>query len=165
MFNYSSKMKERAEDSDWYATPEEILCELKHMVEKYTTDDDVLIDAGAADGRIMNALKHVKHKSMIGLDVNPRRDDILCKNFLDWRPTKDDGESFVLTCNPPFRIPEARNAPKKFIEHALTFCRLAICIIPLNFRKSVYKHQLAEVNITQIDEKVMPKQWFHTKSG
>ncbi len=78
--------------------------------------------------------------SRFGLDIAPRRADIVAADFLDWTPKLLTGK-IVVVGNPPF----GKNASlaRRFFDHAAGFADMIALILPRTFEKSVFVNRLS----------------------
>lgn len=91
------------------------------------TNKYVFIEPSAGDGSFMNALRPRK---VIGLDIEPRRQDILKQDYLQWSP-KDKTKKYIVFGNPPFGM--RGNLALRFINHSHSFADFVCFILPQLF--------------------------------
>lgn len=84
------------------------------------------IEPSAGDGSF---LKQFPPKKRIGLDIEPRDDEIVKVNYFDWKPDKK--RKYVVFGNPPFGL--RGNLALRFINHSYEFADYVCFILPQLF--------------------------------
>ncbi len=85
------------------------------------------IEPSAGSG---NFLKLFPKDRRIGIDIEPRNDEIQCADFLDWKPPYGD-KKYVVFGNPPFGL--RGQLALKFILHSYEFADYVCFILPQLF--------------------------------
>lgn len=101
---------------------ERVEIELKKM--SLSTEDFTLLEPSAGDGSFFNVFPH---EDKIGLDIEPKNDNIVQKDFLEWYPTKTN-KPYITLGNPPFGL--RGNLALRFINHAAKFSDFVCFILP-----------------------------------
>ncbi len=105
--------------------------------ELYPLDSfSIVIEPSAGDGAFLGLLPK---KTRIGIDVDPKMDEIIEQDFLTWRPKEISSREKVLTIgNPPFG---ARSSiALKFIKHAAEFSDVIAFVLPMSFNKYTFQN-------------------------
>lgn len=89
---------------------------------------DVLLEPSAGTG---NFFKLFDSKKRIGLDIDPKYQEVIKKDFLDWDPPQ--GKSIYCIGNPPFG--KNSNLAVKFFNRAAEFSDVIAFVLPKTFRK------------------------------
>jgi hypothetical protein len=87
-------------------------------------DDFTLLEPSAGDGSFFN---QYPHNDKIGLDIEPKSDNIKKIDFLSWRPDKIK-KPIIIIGNPPFGL--RGNLALRFINHASNFSDFVCFILP-----------------------------------
>ena len=90
--------------------------------------DYLWVEPSAGNGIFLTAAGTVQK---VGIDIDPKRDDILRGNFLEWEPTTET--PCIVFGNPPFG--RQGSAAKAFIQHATHFASVVAFILPRSFVK------------------------------
>jgi len=91
-------------------------------------DDYIFIEPSAGDGSFYLELPKEKR---IGIDVEPKHEEIIKSNFLKWIP---DDNKYITIGNPPFGL--RGNLALRFINHASKFSDFVAFILPQIFESS-----------------------------
>lgn len=91
--------------------------------EKYT-----FIEPSAGNGSFLEILPSDKR---IGFDVEPRLNEIVKQDYLDWIPNESENEKYVVIGNPPFGL--RGQMALKFINHSSKFADYVCFILPQLF--------------------------------
>ena len=121
---YTSVMK------DQFFTPKDIAkkCwkifrdEIKINIQDYT-----FVEPSAGDGSFLNILPD----NTIAFDVEPRHNNIIKQDFLDWTP-QNKLKKYIVFGNPPFGL--RGHLALKFINHSSTFADYVCFILPQLFQ-------------------------------
>ena len=125
---YSSKEK------DQIFTP---LHTAQYCYEKFTKkmeelgeniEDYYYIEPSAGDGSFMRVLPINK---TIGMDIEPRGENIEENDFLEWTPSAQDVRKYIVFGNPPFGL--RGHLALKFINHSYNFSDYVCFILPQLF--------------------------------
>ena len=123
-FNYKEK--------DQFFTPEktakycyskfiEITKQYEDSIKDYT-----FIEPSAGNGVFLKILPENKR---LGFDIEPKFDEIVKQDFLEWKPTKED--KYIVFGNPPFGL--RGHLALKFINHSNKFADYVCFILPQLF--------------------------------
>lgn len=99
-----------------------------------------------------------------GLDVDPKRRDILRRDFLTWEPDRSDRKKMVVIGNPPFGY--RAWLALAFVNHAATFADHIGMILPMAFQsdgKGSPKHRVE--GMTLVSSSILPPESFVDASG
>ena len=123
-------------EKDQFFTPSETAnyCYLKSNEIIETYGDDVTkytyVEPSAGNG---NFLKMLPPNRRIGMDIEPRDEEVIERDFLDW--TIDEGQSvehkYIVIGNPPFGL--RGHLALKFINHAAQFSDFVCFVLPQLF--------------------------------
>lgn len=122
---YSSKQK------DQFYTPKETALScyntFKNVIKELGEKDDefIYIEPSAGQGGFLEILP----KGTIGIDIEPKIDNIITMDYLDWKPEKKD--RYVVIGNPPFGL--RGHKALKFINHSSKFAEYVCFILPQLF--------------------------------
>lgn len=83
----------------------------------------IFLEPSAGDGSFFKILPSNKK---IGLDIEPRHEDVLEKDFFEWYPKS--GDKIICIGNPPFGL--RGNLALRFINHASIFSDFVAFILP-----------------------------------
>lgn len=102
----------------------------KDIIKKYDEnfDDFYYIEPSAGDGSFLKVLPIEK---TIALDIEPRHEAILEKDYLDWKPNTKLNRKYVVFGNPPFGL--RGHLALKFINHSYDFADYVCFILPQLF--------------------------------
>lgn len=123
--NYSSKQK------DQFYTPKETALSCYNIFKKIVNelgekdDEFIYIEPSAGQGGFLEILP----KGTIGIDIEPKINDIITMDYLDWKPEKKD--RYVVIGNPPFGL--RGHKALKFINHSSNFAEYVCFILPQLF--------------------------------
>jgi hypothetical protein len=90
------------------------------------TNEYIFIEPSAGDGSFLNFLP----KGSIGLDVEPRSNEIHKQDYLTWKP-KDISKKYIVFGNPPFGL--RGHLALNFINHSHSFADYVCFILPQLF--------------------------------
>lgn len=141
-----SQFSER--EKDQFFTPEitakyclektyEILKQKNIDISKYN-----FIEPSAGSGNFLNLLPEDRR---IGIDIEPKTDEIIEADFLDWYPSTKNN---IAVGNPPFGM--RGHLALKFMNHASEFCDFVCFILPQNFDsngKGSCKNRVKNMNL------------------
>jgi len=137
-------------DKDQFFTPPDtaIKCykKFKEILELYNENDTLYnyIEPSAGSG---NFLKILPSNRTIAFDIDPKNNNILKQDYLEWLPTNVD-KKYIVFGNPPFGL--RGQLALKFINHSYKFADFVCFILPQLFesdgkgapRKRVNKYNL-----------------------
>ena len=140
-------------EKDQFFTPSETAnyCYLKSNEIIETYGDDVTkytyVEPSAGNG---NFLKMLPPNRRIGMDIEPRDEEVIERDFLDW--TIDEGQSvdhkYIVIGNPPFGL--RGHLALKFINHSALFADYVCFILPQLFEsdgKGVPRKRVIGLNL------------------
>jgi hypothetical protein len=119
-------------EKDQFFTPEKTAkyCYTKvvEILKKYKDSEKcyTFIEPSAGNGCF---LKILPNKRRIGLDIEPRFDEIIKQDYLHWKP--DENKKYVVIGNPPFGL--RGQLALKFINHSSKFADYVCFILPQLF--------------------------------
>lgn len=118
-------------------------------------DYELIIDPSCGDGAFF---LNIEHPNKIGIDIQPKIDNVIQQDFLEW---KYDGniERHRILCitNPPFG--KQGSLCTKFIKHCIEFSDTIAFILPLSFKKPSVQKRINK-NYHLIYEREIPKNSF-----
>ena len=126
-----SKILKGYEDKDQYFAPEDMVDEcltiLKEKLMELGIDEKkyIYIEPSAGDGAF---LKKLPVDRRIGIDIEPRHEEIIESDFLEWEP--EDGK-YITVGGPPFG--HRGDLAVKFMNHASKFSDVVAFILPQYF--------------------------------
>lgn len=88
----------------------------------------IFIEPSAGSG---NFLELFPTKSRIGLDIEPRNEEIQKQDYLTWKPEIANNKKYIVMGNPPFGL--RGQLALKFINHSSTFADYVCFILPQLF--------------------------------
>ena len=97
---------------------------------------DLIIEPSAGDGAFLDALPADRR---VGIDINPRRPDLVERDFLRWLP-EDPTQRILVVGNPPFGQRAALAI--RFLVHAATFADVIAFILPRSFNKDTFQNRV-----------------------
>lgn len=97
---------------------------------------DLIVEPSAGDGAFLDLLPQDRR---IGIDLEPRRSDIMASDFLQWQPTTE-GDRVLVLGNPPFGRRGALAV--RFMTHAATFADVIAFILPRSFNKDTFQERV-----------------------
>tara|TARA_A100001011_G_scaffold323285_3_gene345135 strand:- start:3773 stop:4903 length:1131 start_codon:yes stop_codon:yes gene_type:complete len=103
----------------------------------------VYVEPSAGNGVFLKLLPEDRR---IGLDIEPKFDEILEQDFLDWQPSED--KKYIVIGNPPFGL--RGQLALKFINHAGEFADYVCFILPQLFEsdgKGVPRKRVIGLNL------------------
>lgn len=100
------------------------LIELGVDVNEYT-----YIEPSAGDGSFFNLFPQDRK---IGLDIEPKCENIIEYDFLNWKPSQEG--KYLIVGNPPFGL--RGNIAMRFMNHASEFCEFVAFILPQLFEST-----------------------------
>ena len=136
-------------EKDQFFTPEATVkyCYSKFMeiIKKYNDSEKeyTYIEPSAGNGSFLKVLPKGRR---IGLDIEPKSDEIIKQDYLDWTP--DKGRKYVVVGNPPFGL--RGQLALKFINHSSTFADYVCFILPQLFEsdgKGVPRKRVVGLNL------------------
>ncbi len=96
----------------------------------FDTTKYTFIEPSAGDGVILERLPIERR---IGIDIDPKRDDIIESDFMHWYP--DDDKQYITLGNPPFGLKGGK--VEEFIKHASKFSDVIALGTPDYFKMDV----------------------------
>jgi len=126
-----SKILKGYEDKDQYFAPEDMVDEcltiLKEKLMELGIDEKkyTYIEPSAGDGAFLIKLPKDRR---IGIDIEPRHEEIIESDFLEWEP--EDGK-YITVGGPPFG--HRGDLAVKFMNHASKFSDVVAFILPQYF--------------------------------
>tara|TARA_R110000772_G_scaffold99174_3_gene198931 strand:- start:39812 stop:40579 length:768 start_codon:yes stop_codon:yes gene_type:complete len=118
---------------------------------------DIIIEPSAGAGAFYNKLPNNK----IGIDLCPRIDGLIKKDYLTFTPLTDDNKLLVIG-NPPFG--KNSSLAVKFFNHSAKFANTIAFILPRTFRKFSIINRLCENYHLEL-ETILPIDSFHLPDG
>lgn len=99
---------------------------------------DLIVEPSAGAGNFLDLLPEDKR---VGIDLDPKRDDLIESDFLKWYPEFSFEERRILTIgNPPFGQRGAMAI--EFINHASRFSDVIAFILPRSFNKDTFQNRI-----------------------
>jgi hypothetical protein len=89
------------------------------------------VEPSAGNGSFLHNIPQTYTK--IGLDIDPKKPDILCHDFLQWSPPQDNTKPILIFGNPPFG--SQSTLAKAFISRSCSFATIIAFILPKSFVK------------------------------
>lgn len=89
------------------------------------------VEPSAGNGSFLHNIPEIYTK--IGLDIDPKKSDILCRDFLQWSPPQDNTKPILIFGNPPFG--SQSTLAKAFITRSCSFAAIIAFILPKSFVK------------------------------
>uniref|UniRef100_A0A6C0I4A6 Methyltransferase n=1 Tax=viral metagenome TaxID=1070528 RepID=A0A6C0I4A6_9ZZZZ len=133
--------KHRKNEKDQYYTKASVAHScieiIKNVCPNTAQQDYFWVEPAAGNGSFLLP-QIIDPSNSIGIDIDPKRDDILQADFLTWRPeqmaelVKDD-KKIICYGNPPFG--RQSSLARAFIKHAATFSDIIAFILPRSFVK------------------------------
>ena len=122
-------------DLDQFYTKSEVAQKCINLLKKPISEYDMVIEPSAGTGAFYNL---IDHSNKVGIDIEPKCDGVIRKDFLNWYPNEFPRPKDILTIgNPPFG--KQSSIAIKFIKNASTFSDTIAFILPRGFKKrSVY---------------------------
>ena len=94
------------------------------------------VEPSAGNGSFLHNIPEIYTK--LGLDIDPKKPDILCHDFLQWTPPQDNTKPIIIFGNPPFG--SQSTLAKAFITRSCSFATIIAFILPKSFVKpSMYR--------------------------
>jgi len=124
------------EEKDQFFTSDEsvkfCLKRLKEKLKEFDIDSKnyIYIEPSAGSGSFY---KYLPYDRRIGLDIEPRHEEIIKKNYLEWSPD-DSSKKYIVVGNPPFGL--RGNLALRFINHSSKFSDFVAFILPPLFDSS-----------------------------
>ena len=125
LFSYKQK--------DQFFSPHEtaLYCynKFQEILKQYNEDESkyTYIEPSAGSGRFLNILPKNRR---IGIDIEPRHEEIICDDYLTWYPS-DVEKKYIVIGNPPFGL--RGQMALKFINHSYKFADYVCFILPQLF--------------------------------
>ena len=121
--------------------------------------DMFFVEPSAGTGTFYNLLPH---HSRLGIDINPKCEDILPQDFFTLTELSNDQNQTVIIGNPPFG--KRGKMAVAFFNHAAHLADIVAFIVPVNFRKYIVHKQLDE-SMRFISKLELPRDAFYLDSG
>lgn len=121
----------------------EVLKKYNDFENEYT-----FIEPSAGNGSFLKVLPVGKR---IGLDIEPKCDEIIQQDYLDWNPSKN--KKYIVIGNPPFGL--RGQLALKFINHSSTFADYVCFILPQLFEsdgKGVPRKRVTGLNLVHSEK-------------
>lgn len=121
----------------------EVLKKYNDFENEYT-----FIEPSAGNGSFLKVLPVGKR---IGLDIEPKCDEIIEQDYLDWNPSKN--KKYIVIGNPPFGL--RGQLALKFINHSSTFADYVCFILPQLFEsdgKGVPRKRVTGLNLVHSEK-------------
>ena len=150
------------EEKDQFFTSDEsvkfCLKRLKEKLEEFNIDskDYIYIEPSAGSGSFY---KYLPYDRRIGLDIEPRLEEIIKRNYLEWSPD-DISKKYIVVGNPPFGL--RGNLALRFINHSSKFSDFVAFILPPLFDsngKGSCKKRVRGMNLIHSEE-IDPKFYY-----
>jgi hypothetical protein len=150
----TQKQKNKARFLDqFYTDPKYAQIFYSKILEHINMNDfDVILEPSAGTGNFFNLLPKNKR---IGIDIEPKSEEIIQQNFLDYFPNCN--EKVATIGNPPFG--KNSSIAIKFFNHAAEFSDVIAFILPRTFRKESVINRLNE-NFHLIYDEIVPDNSF-----
>ena len=138
-------------EKDQYFTPNKTCkkCydKLIEILNSYNDSEEnyIFIEPSAGNG---NFLKILPNDRRIGVDIEPRSDEILKEDYLYWNPELSDKKKYIVIGNPPFGL--RGQQALKFINHSSKFADYVCFILPQLFEsdgKGVPRKRVEGLNL------------------
>ena len=106
---------------------------MKYLLEyfesiKFNYNNCIWLEPSAGRGVFIDEAKQNGIKNVVGMDIEPYRDDIEKKDFINFIPQYDFGTQVVVFGNPPFGL--RGDLAKRFIQKSLMFAEYVAFIVP-----------------------------------
>lgn len=137
-------------DKDQFFTPsitaEYCYSKFIKIIKQYgdTEKEYTFIEPSAGNGVFLNILPKERR---IGLDIEPKNDEIHKQDFIDWKPS-DNNKKYIVIGNPPFGL--RGQLALKFINHSSKFADYVSFILPQLFEsdgKGVPRKRVKGLNL------------------
>jgi hypothetical protein len=127
------------------STAEYCVKRMKDIISKYGDDETsyTYIEPSAGNGTFLYLLDESRR---IGMDIEPRGNNIMKKDFLDWVPSTSD--KYTVIGNPPFGLRGQKAL--QFINHSSNFAEYVCFILPQLFEsdgKGVPRKRVVGLNL------------------
>lgn len=109
---------------------------------------DIILEPSAGNGSFYNILDHNKR---IGIDIDPKCEGIIKKDFFEYRHEKD--KTYLCIGNPPFG--KVSSLAIKFFNHCAEFSNCIAFIIPRTFKRVSIQNRL-NLNFSLIYNEDLP---------
>lgn len=93
------------------------------------TSECFWVEPSAGDGAFLKNISYEK----IGMDVDPKGDEILKRDFFTWKPPDNPDKDIIIIGNPPFG--RQSSMAKAFIRRSCEFAKVIAFILPKSFTK------------------------------
>lgn len=123
-----------SKEKDQFFTPKETAekCykKLLEILSEYNENENeyIYIEPSAGNGNFLNILPSNRR---IGIDIEPKNDEIIKHDFLNWLPPNNINNKYIAIGNPPFGL--RGQLALKFILHANKFADYVCFILPQLF--------------------------------
>lgn len=131
-------MAKRHVTDEAYFTPPSLAADSLGVVTAHfpLADFDLIVEPSAGDGVFLDLLPADRR---IGIDITPRRSDLVQQDFLRWFPS-DPTKRILVIGNPPFGQRAALAI--RFIRHAAGFADVIAFILPRSFNKDTFQNRV-----------------------
>ena len=119
--------KFRTNEKDQFYTKASVAKTCVDSILNLCPDEYQWIEPSAGNGVFLRCVEGDK----VGIDIEPKADDILRGDFLEWQPTSE--KKRIVFGNPPFG--RQGSLAKSFIKHAAIFADIIAFILPRSFVK------------------------------
>jgi hypothetical protein len=136
--------KEKDQFFTTQATAKYCYSKFTEVLDQYGDSEDyTFIEPSAGSGSFLKILPSDKR---IGLDIEPKLDEIVQQDYLDWKPSEN--KKYVVIGNPPFGL--RGQLALKFINHSSEFADYVCFILPQLFEsdgKGVPRKRVVGLNL------------------
>ena len=133
MTTHQDTGKHRTNTHDQFYTSDVVAKQcVQWIITAVSADGDYLwIEPSAGTGAFLRQLPPEFTK--IGLDIDPKRDDIIKQDYLTWQATTHPKKGIIVFGNPPFG--RQSSLAKAFIAKSCSFANIIAFILPKSFTK------------------------------
>tara|TARA_B100001250_G_scaffold238248_1_gene204720 strand:- start:2529 stop:3608 length:1080 start_codon:yes stop_codon:yes gene_type:complete len=115
----------------------------ENSIEENSIEDYTFIEPSAGNGVFLKILPENKR---LGFDIEPKCDEIVKQDFLEWKPIEE--KKYIVFGNPPFGL--RGQLALKFINHSSNFADYVCFILPQLFEsdgKGVPRKRVCRLNL------------------
>ena len=124
------------EHDQFYTKPEVAKKCYETLCQKVSIDDfDIILEPSAGKGSFYDLLPS---KCRIGLDIDPKKDDIIQMDFFEYEA--ETSKKYLVVGNPPFG--KVSSLAIKFFNKAVEFADVIAFIVPRTFKRVSVQNQL-----------------------